>query len=190
MAIEFTQEETDLITKNRKPFAERPNFFNSETLEQQKISEDFEAYLILQKKEDKQKTLQWIRRTIDITIDSADRDTLLAEYLATRKSDASNRQTELDDETQRFADYREALAADGDRRFDTVVELNILTATLQKPIDQLVIQRDAAFHEQNFITILEQNLEAEKSDENTKRELDSWQTVISAYDGVTGGNVA
>ena len=189
MTIEFTTEESDLITKNRKPFLERPSFFNSQSGELQKISEDFESYLILQKQTDKQKTLQWIRRTILIEIDSADRDSLLESYLAVRKTDASTRLTELDEESQKFAEFRENLSSDGDRRFDGVVELNILTTTLQKPIDQIVIQRDSAFHEQNLITILEQKLAVEKSDDDTKRELDSWQVVLSAYEGVSGGAV-
>lgn len=190
MAIEFTDEESKLITENRKTFIERPNFYNSQNQEEQKITEDFEAYLILQKKADKQKTLQWIRRTIEITVDMADRDTLLTEYLTVRKEDASARQAELDEESKKFAEFREDLASSGDRRFDASIELNLLTATLQKPIDQIVIQRDSAFHEQNLITILERKLEAEKSDDDTKRELDSWQIVISAYDGVSGGSVA
>lgn len=189
MAIEFTSEELILIEKNRKPFVERPNFYNSQTGAEQKISEDFEAYLILQVKSDKQKILQWIRRTILIEIDAADRDSLLTTYLTNRKTDATLRLTELDEESQKFAAFRENLANDGDRRFDAVVELNLLTATLQKPIDQIVIQRDSAFHEQNLITILEQRLAEELSNDDTKRELDSWQVVISAYDGVSGGSV-
>lgn len=190
MAIEFTNEEAALITKNRKPLVDRPNFYNSQILKEQKISEDFESYLILQQKSEKQKTLQWIRRTIEIITDTTDRDSLLTEYLAVRKNDAVARKAELDEESQKFAEFRENLAKSGDRRFDSLIELNLLTATLQKPIDQIVIQRDSAFHEQNLITILEQKLADEKSDENTKRELDSWQVVISAYDGVSGGSVA
>lgn len=190
MTIEFTAEEARLITENRKTFNERPNYYNSQNQTEQKITEDFEAYLILQKKADKQKTLQWIRRTIEITVDTADRDSLLAEYLTIRKEDASARQAELDEESKKFSEFREDISASGDRRFDGLVELNLLTATLQKPIDQIVIQRDSAFHEQNLITILERKLKAEKSDDETKKELDSWQVVISAYDGVSGGPVA
>lgn len=187
MAIRFTDEERQLIAEKRKPFNERPNFFNSQTGEEQKISEDFEAYLILQDQAEKQRILQWIRRTIEIIIDNADRDSLLGEYLAIRKEDSELRLQELEEESQRFSAFREDLAVNGDRRFDTVAELNLLTATLQKPIDSLVIQRDSAFHEQNLITILETRLESEKSDSNTKKELDSWQVVISSYEGVSGG---
>lgn len=189
MTIEFTENEVNLIVANRKPLAEKPSFYNSQTKEEQKISDDFEAYLILQEKSEKQKILQWIRRTIDIQIDTADRDKLLETYVGNRKKDAQLRLSELDVESQKFAAFREDLAASGDRRFDSVIELNLLTSTLQKPIDQLVIQRDSAFHELNLIAILETRLSEELSDENTKKELDSWQTVLSAYDGVAGGSV-
>ena len=50
-------------------------------------------------------------------------------------------------------------------------------------MDEISIFRENAFHEITMANIVSKRLEATKSDENTQKELESWQDVVSFYQG-------
>ena len=98
MSSIFTNEEIEIIDKKRLPANARPSYYSSSQKNFIAIGEDFEGYLILQDKEQKQKGLTWIKTAEEFESQNEDHDELLATYLEIRKEDAQARQEELEAE--------------------------------------------------------------------------------------------
>ncbi len=197
----FTTSEIDLISKQKKDQADLPQYYSAEIAKtapaevkeevaKQTISRDFEAYLILQSTEQKQKTLSWIKTVNTINQDNKDRDDLLERYLSLRDTDASARITEIDETLQEFESFRNGLFAAGDdgTKFAEVVELSLMARALQTPIDEMQIIRENAFHEKNVTALLKVRFDARKNTDDSQKELESWQTVVSEYEGQSGSS--
>jgi len=187
----FTTEEIGLIKEQTLPDDERPSYYSKSFQREQQISTDFESFLILQKGSQKQISMDWIDRALDIEVDNEDRDILMTRYLTTVEEDADARVEELDERLQNFNSFMESLFEDqssmgGPSRFSDISELNIFVQSLQKPLDKLTIQRDQAFHEQNLVSSLQVRLEEEQTDDNSRLELESWNQVLSIYEGQPG----
>lgn len=179
---DYTTTELDYIRKNRKRTDEKLSYYNSSTDQSEVISDDFEAYLILQKVSTKQKILQRLRKNIKDNSNYTDRDAILKEMLANITKDSDLKLSELDVETQNFSEFKQSIL-DEDRRFDDLKELNRLLTVINTSIEELTFKRDQAFQDGNICLILDDRLQRSKSDENTKKEYDIWQKIISAYQG-------
>jgi len=187
----FTTDEQALITKQSLPIAKRPSYFSKDFQREEQIGQSFEAFLILQRSSQKQISMDWIDRALDIEVDNEDRDTLMTTYLAGVNEDAIARVTELDDRLENFSAFMGSLFQNesetgGPSRFSDIAELNIFVQSLQRPLDKLTIQRDQAFHEQNMVTALQIRLTQEQTDENSRKELESWNDVLATYEGQPG----
>ncbi len=180
--VDYTATELEYIRKNRKKTEEKPSYYNSSTDQTEVISDEMEAYLILQKISTKQKILQRLRKNIKDNSDFSDRDAILTEMLKNIDSDTVKKLAELDAETENFAEFKESILSD-DRRFDNLLELNRLITVINTSIEELSFERDQVFQDSNMGIILSDKLQASKSDEKTKKEYDIWQKVISAYQG-------
>lgn len=185
----FTNEELQLISEQRKTNADLPEYYSAQSQTSIQISRDFEAYLILQTQDQKQKVLEWIRKALIGQSISADRDTLLNQYIQIRKADAQSRIAELDQKLGNFNDFKTSLLPNDDyvSNFGNVAEISLLCTSLQKPMDELFLKRDQAYHEVVLSDILNSRLTKQKQDANTKKELQSWQTVIASYKGRPSG---
>lgn len=180
--VDYTQSELGYIRKNRKKSEEKPAYYNSATDQTNIISDEFEAYLILQKVAAKQKILQRLRKNIKDNSDYTDRDAILQDLISNINKDVELKLTELDKETENFSEFKQSIL-DEDRRFDDLNELNRLITVINTSIEELTFQRDQAFQDGNVSLILDERLQLAKSDEKTKKEYDVWQKVISAYQG-------
>jgi hypothetical protein len=187
MAISWSTEELEKI-KNQSLKNLRPSYYYLPNKNLMQISEDMEGYLILQDQEQKQKLLSWIKDVTKIETENKDRDALLATYLDIRLEDTQARMDEMDEVLNNYAEMQADLITDGDdpSRFATIMDLNLMTRSISRPVEMITMQRDQAFHEQNVTTALKNTLEVIKSDKDTEKELSSWQTVISAYKGQKG----
>jgi len=187
-----TEEKQRIIAQSKVPISKRPSYFSRLAQREEQITEGFEQFLILQNQTQKQKSLDWINQALDIEVDNTDRDALLQTYMDLRTTDASERVTELDEKLQNFNTFMTSLLGDQSKqgndpsRFSQVSELNLFVQSLQRPLSKMTIQRDQAFHEGNLVTWLKARLDQEKTDENSRKELESWQTVISDYEGSPG----
>lgn len=180
--VDYTTKELEYIRKSRKLDEDKPSYYNSFTDQTEVVSDDFEAYLILQKVATKQKLLQVLRKSIKDNNDYSDRDSLLKEYNKNILADSNAIVAELDIETENFQEFKNSVLSE-DRRFDTLKELNRMLEVINVSIQSLSFHRDQAFHDGNVIIISEERLAKDKSDSNTKKELEIWQKVISAYEG-------
>lgn len=189
----FSDEELELIQNAKLPTKALPKYFSAAEAAilanrndaYHPISRDFEAYLILQTDTQKQSELAWIKRATTILSNNEDRDALLTKYYENRNADASLRVQEIDTVLSSFDSYRVGLLAQGDdtTRFASVIEVSLMANSLQRPIDEIQIYREQAFHEQTLISILKQRLDVRKDTADTKEELKSWQSVITTYPG-------
>ena len=167
----FTTEEKEQIRAQALPPADRPSYFSSVNRDDRQITEGFESFLILQDQTQKQNSLDWIGKALDIEADNEDRDALLNTYLEIRTTDAEERVTELDEKLEDFNKFvtglfaKDSAQGSDPSRFATVEELNLFVLSLQKPLDKITVQRDQAFHETNLTRVLGNRLEQEKTDE-------------------------
>lgn len=182
MFINYTVEELLIIEKNRKPILERPLYYNSTTDQSEVISEDFEAYLILQTEASKQKILQRLRKNIKSNNDLSDRDALLKIFSDNIAKNSELKYTELETETDNFDEFRDAIVGT-DQRFNGLKELSRLIEIIKKPIEEVSFNKDQAFHDGNVNILIGDRIELNKIDSDTKEEYDVWQKVISAYQG-------
>lgn len=187
----FTTVEKELIQSQELRPQDRPSYYSRVSQSDQQIGKDFENFLILQTQTQKQTSLDWINKALAIEVDNEDRDAILETYLGIRKTDANERVTELDERLDDFNTFMtgffkgEATAENPDR-FANVPELSLFVQSLQRPLAKMTIQRDIAFHENNLVTWLEERLKEEKTDDNSRKELESWSPVISRYKGKPG----
>lgn len=183
----FSSAELQLINRQRKPAGEKPFYFSSDEGIFKEVSDDFEAYLILQTVDHKEETVEWIETSLDILEANEDRDELLERYIELRIEDASARVNELDGKLEDFNSFKEGLLEDrasGDpTRFASIVEVNLLARSLQRPLDEILFLREKAFHEINLASLMLFRLNLSRSNDATQREIDSWENVITAYPG-------
>jgi hypothetical protein len=165
----------------------RPLYYSSSNRKYLQISDDFEGYLILQSAEEKRKILTWISDITKINNDTEDQNVLLQRFMDVRSADADDRISELDEKLDNFSELQADLITDGNdvARYSSIIELDAMVRSISKPLDNLLIQREQAFHEKNVIAAVTNTARQEKITDDTKKELSSWQTVISAYKGET-----
>lgn len=180
--VDYTATELDIIRKGRKPSGEKPSYYNSSTDQTEVISDDYEAYLILQKIATKQKILQRLRKNIKDNSNYSDRDAILKEMITNVTSNSASILAELDVETSNFAEFKQSVLNE-DRRFDDLVEINRLITVINTSIVELSFHRDQAFQDNSVCLMLSDRLQSVKSDSNTKKEYDVWQKVVSDYKG-------
>lgn len=193
----FSDSELELIKSQKKSEKDLPEYFKVSVVQSEgkfstaglsiPISRDFESYLILQTQDQKQKTLSWVKKALDIQKHKVDRDDILNRYFDMRTADADNRISELDTTLDNFDQFKVGLLTDsagGDpSRFASVEEVNLMTQSLQGPIDDTYILRDRAFHEKTTTDMMRIRLASSPNTDDTRKSLQDWQTVISAYPG-------
>jgi hypothetical protein len=182
MSIQYTHEEIKIIDKNRKKTGEKPAYYNSTTDQTEVISDDFEAYLILQKAASKQKILQRLRQNIKTNTDNTDRDNLIRTLSSNLAANLDKKLAELDVETNNYDEFRTTVLNE-DRRFDGLRELTRLLGIIKKPLEETAFHRDQVFQDGNMNILIADRLEISKTDAKTKKEYDVWQKVVSAYQG-------
>jgi hypothetical protein len=199
MPVNFSRQENEIIANQRKPDSQLPRYLLIETRQTLPISRDMEGYLILQKASQKQKIQSWIKSLKQIQLKYADRDSLLQTYLESRSSDSEKKVNELDSVMGGFTEFRDSLFGEGDSaaRFSEIADVSIMATALQRPLDQIVLSRDVAFHENVVATLQRLKLGNQfnkflntgalnflsGADQILQNELDSWQGVVASYSG-------
>jgi len=184
MAITWSKEELDAIQKQSMKDM-RPSYYSITNKSYIQISEDFEGYLILQASDDKQKILTWMKDVSKINNDTKDQNELLSRFLQVRSDDTTARIDELDEKLNKYDEMQTDLITDGKdpSRYGSIMELSLMVTSITKSVDNILIQREQAFHEQNMIATITYILDNEKITDDTKKELTSWQNIISTYKG-------
>ena len=155
MAITWSKEELDAIQKQSMKDM-RPSYYSITNKSYIQISEDFEGYLILQASDDKQKILTWMKDVSKINNDTKDQNELLSRFLQVRSDDTIARIDELDEKLNKYDEMQTDLITDGKdpSRYGSIMELSLMVTSITKSVDNILIQREQAFHEQNMIATI------------------------------------
>lgn len=184
----FTTQELNLIAPERKPASLRPVYYDATQKVLSTISEDFEAFLILQGSESKQKALAWITDAIGLDTKREDQNNILGRFIGLRAEDAAKRTSEISQVMEKYDAFKTDFLTDGtdSSRFADIAEVNIFLQSVQRPLGDIATRRERAVHETNMATLQQAKLDQSKVSKDTLRELESWQTVMSAYKGQSG----
>jgi len=185
----FSPEEKDLIDKQKKPTEQMPYYYLARRKTLIQISEDFEAYLILQTAAAKAKIQTWLKKTSDANLARADRDEILKRYLDLRKVDSQKVIESIDKKLDSFDEFKTSLLGTPEdaNRYASVTELNEFTEVVQRPVDELTLLRETAYMEQNITALADKYLTEYGVSKDTQREINSWKTVFASYQGQPGG---
>jgi len=181
MGIEFDTAEQALIDQQSVPDNLLPLYYVPDTDSEYQISTDFESYLILQPASQKQAILAWMQYLQDLELVSIDRDTILTLYLNLRANNAATVISDIEGVTGNFDDFKANLVFDD--RFQNLVELNLVSRAMQRPMDEIIIQQELAFHEQNMALLIQSALDSQAFSTQTAQELSNWQIVFGTFKG-------
>lgn len=184
MSIAWSTTELEAIKKQTLKEL-KPSYYSLKNKNYIQISEDFEGYLILQASDDKQKILTWMADVSKINNDTKSQNELLTRFLEIRSADADARIEELDEKLNKYDDMQSDLITDGNdpSRYGSIVELSLMVTSITNSVDNILIQREQAFHEKNVIATITDILTDDNVTEDTTKELTSWQTIMSTYKG-------
>jgi len=185
MAVNWNTSELDKI--KQQMLDDKPQYYLLPNKLMVPISEDMEGFLILQTQEQKQKILSWIKKVTSIQTANKDRDALLDTYLQVRLQDTTDRISEMDTVLDGYSKMQNDIVTDGDdsSRYAGIIDLNLMIRSISRSVNMITMQRDQAFHEQNLTKLLQLLLTSNKIDDDTQKELSSWQNVLSTYSGQT-----
>lgn len=186
MSITWSTSELDMIKKQTLKDL-RPSYYSVTNKNYIQISDDFEGYLILQAADDKQKLLTWIADISKINNDTKSQNELLARFLAVREEDANARIAELDEKLNKYSDMQATLITSGEdpARYAELIELSLMLKAITKSVDNILMQREQAFHELCVVKSVTNLLNVEKVSDEAEKEITSWQTIASTYRGQT-----
>jgi hypothetical protein len=95
MTLTLDDNQLKIVDVKRKASGNRPKYYNAATQKMTEISDDFEAFLILQGSANNSNTVQWLDQCTDFAIKDLSRDSLAALALKNEIADATNSQYEL-----------------------------------------------------------------------------------------------
>ena len=175
MAVELDSDERARVEVARLPV--RPNFYNASTLQEQPISTDFEAFLILQDALTISETLTWLAAAGLLATTALDRNAVAFEALIEDQADTANQLDEVTSSTTAFTAFRQAFQAG---KFGEAIEVGLIIRDLQAPADELFATEARLRHLQQVQTRVRNRLSQSVSSAQL-RELQSWPTPLLTY---------
>jgi hypothetical protein len=176
MAVNLDQGQFNTVSGKRKK--DRPKYYNAGSHKKQTISEDFEAYLILQGRDQNKRTIEWLREAGNYSIADSDRDSLLDQFMTAEENDALHGEVELLPLSRLFTRFKSQFLLTG---FEGVSEVGQLLADLQRPMleTQAIINKHK--HRQVYSNLCHGVLRANGVDTERKKQLDSWYVPLTFY---------
>jgi len=178
MAVFLDEQQSRLVSSLRKPPANRPRYYNAGAKQKLQISEDFEAFLILQGKRGSKETLDWLKESNNLALADGDRDALLAALADNEQADAAATIREIGPIVRRFERFRGTFVVKG---FEAVGEVGQLLGDLQRPMLALQTISRRSVHRQVAGKLAKEFLLSNGITIDQQRQLQSWYTVLTAY---------
>lgn len=175
MAVELDSDERARVEAARLPV--RPNFYNASILQEQAISPDFEAFLILQDAATISATLTWLSASGLLARMALDRNAVAFEALIEDQADTTDQLDEVTDSTTAFTAFRNSFQAG---KFSEATEVGLIIRDLQAMADELFATEARLEHLQHVQTRVQSRLSQSISSAQL-RELQSWPTPLLTY---------
>jgi len=164
-------------TKRLKP-EQRPKYYNAASGKMTRISEDFEAFLILQGRPRNKETVNWLQQASGFALKDADRDSLINSFLENEIADATSGAKELAPIVEQFDNFRTKYNMTG---FEGVVEAGQLLADLQRPMSEITTLGARHKHRQIFANLLRKRLVNGGLTSDQSKQLNSWFESLTTY---------
>lgn len=178
MAVLLDDNQTNIVSSKRLKPAQRPNWYNAQMSEMTKISEDFEAFLILQGRPLNKETVDWLQKAAGYAIKDADRDSLINSCLENEITDASAASAELSPIVDQFAKFRTRFNLNG---FEGVTETGQLLNDLQRPMGEIMALGSRAKHRSQCAKLLKTSIINNGLTSQQSKQLNSWFEPLTTY---------
>lgn len=175
MPIELTSDERAKVDAGRR--IPRPTYYNASSQQDTAISEDFEAFCILQDPTTITATLTWLSTTVALAQLRVDRDAIAFEATVVERNDCSEQTDAIATESAAFTAWRSAFQAG---KFSDTTEVGLIIRDMQTMAGELFATQDRLKHWAQVIRRVEQRL-AQSVTSAQLRETQSWPTPLLTY---------
>lgn len=175
MAVELDSDERAKVEAAR--LTPRPSYYSASLLRETEISEDFEAFLILQDIATISATMTWLTTTGLLASNGLDRNALAYESVVSDQRDTSLQSDELQEKTVAFGAWRTAFQAG---KFSDTPEVSLVINDLQVMADELFAYQERMQHRTQVLRRVEARI-AQAVDSPRLRQLQSWPTPLLTY---------
>lgn len=155
----------------------RPQYFSAERLQQTQISEDFEAFILLQDPNTISSTITWLTKAKNVAKLRLDRNSVAFEALVADVSDRKAKQSEVADLTADFNAWRAAFQAG---KFSGTEEVGLLIRDAQATAEEIFVQEERLKHLEAIQFRVSDRLRSDLSNAQLQ-ELTSWPTPLLVY---------
>lgn len=173
--VELTSDERAKVEAAR--LTPRPNYFNASASQETPISEDFEAFLILQDPVTLSAAVAWLATAGLLGNLTLDRDAVALEAVVTDQADVSDTLSEIQLTTAAFNAWRAAWNAG---KFSDTPEVQLVIRDMLAPAEEVFIQEERLKH----LSIVQDRVLArlrQSVDPAQLRELQSWAVPLLSY---------
>jgi len=176
MAVYIDGNQTRLVATKR--LKTKPKWYNASLGKKMTISDDFEAFLILQGRSRNGEAVNWLQNVSDYSIESSDRDALVHYAIEAEKTDADQAASELEPVIKKFGKFKERFLMTG---FEHVTESGQLLADLQRPMSEIITLGARHKHRQRYTSVLEIQLGNRGLTTDQSKQLNSWFEPLTTY---------
>lgn len=174
----LTNEEAQTVRARRRPSGDRPTYYNAGTDEDNEISEEFEAFLILLATGVKTEAVAWINAVANSLPEREDWNDLLMETIAQQAANATARLADINETFDGYEAFRTNFRADG---FEDVEEVGTLLEDLQIGMGELSGRERESTHLEVLSDLLQLRAESGNVSESRLQQLRSWITPLLTY---------
>ncbi len=175
----LTLEEADTVASSVRE--DRPTFFNAQSGQEESISTEFEAYLILTPISVRSSVSSFFQVILDNDPNQVEvRNQLLTEYLEEEKRNELESQRMYEQLADYYDQVRSDLSSSLDG-FEDVTEATLLQEAMTKSMGDIISARDKHAFNYAALSVLASRFEASGSGDFTQ-ELRSWVRVLVEYD--------
>jgi len=178
MALLLDANQISIVSTKRLKPTQRPKYYNAVLGAMTRISEDFEAFLILQGRPRNKETVDWLQKASGYAIQDADRDSLINYALANETEDATFGADELSPIVEQFNNFRQRFNMTG---FEGVVEAGQLLADLQRPMNEIITLGSRHTHRKQYAKLLRENLGNNGLTADQSKQINSWFESLTTY---------
>jgi hypothetical protein len=178
MAVLLDDNQASIVSTKRLKPSQRPKYFNASTGALTSISEDFEAFLILQGRPRNKEAVDWLQKAGGYAIQDADRDSLVNLAMENEAADAKAGADELAPVVEQFAAFRQRFNMTG---FEGVAEAGQLLADLQRPMNEIITLGSRHGHRLRCARLLKERLAAGGLTAGRSKQMNSWFESLTAY---------
>ena len=178
MALLLDDGQTGTVATKRKKPSQRPKYYSSGLGYYSMITEDFEAFLILQGRARNKATVDWVQKATSYSIKDEDRDALISFALDNETEDATNGYTEIQPIVDQFNTFKNYFNMAG---FEGVAECGLLLDDLQRPMNEIMGLYAKHKHRIQCSVVVKTFLLENGMTQAQAKQLKSWFDPLTAY---------